>query len=95
MEQLVNFITWVFVLTGLTSIVSMSGIFMPIRQKIFKLNPFLGQLISCPMCFGFWAGLILSYFYQSITGNMFFDAVLGSGMMWYMTYEPPQMPHQH
>ena len=55
MEHLVNFITWVFVLIGLTSIVSMSGIFIPIRQKVYKLNPFLGQLISCPMCFGFWA----------------------------------------
>ena len=95
MEHLVNFIIWIFVLLGLTAIVSMSGIFMPIRQKVYRWNAFFGQLISCPMCFGFWAGLFLSNFYRSVTGNMLFDAMLGCGMMWYMTYEPPQMGGHH
>lgn len=95
MEYLVDFIIWTFVLFGLTAIVSISGIFTPIRREVFKWSAFFGQLISCPMCFGFWAGLILSNFYRSITGNMLFDAMLGCGVMWYMTYEPPQKGDHH
>ena len=90
MEQLVNFIVWTFTLLGLTTIVSNSGLLAPVRMRIAKFSQFLGILVGCPMCFAFWAGMFLSYFYQSMTGNMFFDGVLGSGLVWYITYESPQ-----
>ena len=93
MEYFVNFLVWIFTLMGITIIVTQSSIFNAIRQKIAKLNSYLGMLVSCPLCFSFWAGLFLSHFYTSLTGNMFFDALLASGVSWYMTYESPQMHH--
>jgi len=85
MEHFTNFIIWAFTLLGLTMIVTVSGITTPIRNKVAQLNLFLGELLSCPMCFSFWAAMIISYFYQSITGNIFFDGVLGSGLVWYLS----------
>jgi hypothetical protein len=85
MDNLVNFLIWAFTLLGLTMIVTVSAITLPIRNKIAQLNRFIGELLSCPMCFSFWAGMLLSYFYQSITGNIFFDGVLGSGIVWYLS----------
>jgi len=40
---------------GLTLIVTKSFLFDRIRIKAKELNSYTGKLLSCPMCFGFWA----------------------------------------
>jgi uncharacterized membrane protein len=92
MEHLVDLIIWVFTVLGLTTIVTTSGLMQPIRIRVRKINSLLGILVSCPPCFGFWAGMILSSVYQTMTGSLIFDAFLGSGLMWYIvapSVDPP------
>jgi hypothetical protein len=45
-------------LVGLTIIISSGSIFDKPRGIIANRSKFLGELISCPMCLGFWVGLI-------------------------------------
>ena len=106
MEQLTNFIIWMFVVMGVTIITTQSNLLAVPRQKLAKLNKYLGMLTSCGLCFSFWAALGVSYLMESMTGNLFLDGCLGSGIFWYVTYGdmmaqnphpmhqqmPPQMP---
>jgi hypothetical protein len=48
-------------IVGLTTIITMSQIFRPIREWITKKSLFFGRLISCSLCTGTWAGL--SFFF--------------------------------
>jgi hypothetical protein len=48
----------IFGATGLSYIVTRSKLFKRIREGVTLRNKYLGELISCPKCFGFWAGLI-------------------------------------
>jgi hypothetical protein len=41
-----------------------SSIFAPIRSYIESKSSLLGDLTSCPMCFGFWSGLIFGFIYK-------------------------------
>lgn len=50
-----TFIWFCLVSYGLTQILVYGKILDPIRPKTGKL----GQLLECPMCTGFWAGLFL------------------------------------
>ena len=50
-----TFIWFCLISYGLTQILVYGKIFDPIRPKSGKL----GQLLSCPMCTGFWVGLFL------------------------------------
>ena len=92
MDNLVEFLIWSFTLLGLTTIVTKSHVLQGFRDISSKINQFLGKMISCPPCFGFWAGLGLSLFYKSMTGNMLLDATLGSGLIFYITYSPEYEP---
>jgi len=85
MDNLVEFLIWTFTLLGLTTIITKSYIFQKFRDISTNINFFLGKMMTCPPCFGFWGGAILSVFFQSITGSIFLDAILGSGLMFYIT----------
>ena len=50
-----TFIWFCLISYGLTQILIYGKIFDPIRPKSGKL----GQLLSCPMCTGFWVGIFL------------------------------------
>ena len=50
-----TFIWFCLISYGLTQIIVYGKILDPIRPKTGKL----GQLLSCPMCTGFWVGLFL------------------------------------
>ena len=41
-------------------ILTMSSLFEPVRDFIESKSEFLGELVSCPMCLGFWVGLTIS-----------------------------------
>lgn len=51
---------WALVVWGFTNIVTSSKLFAPLRVFLKRRVPFLGQLAACAMCFGFWAGVVLS-----------------------------------
>ena len=67
MDNLVDFLVWAFTLLGLTTIITKSHILAGFRGFVEKINSFLGKMIICPPCFGFWGGLILSCFYKTYT----------------------------
>jgi len=92
MEHLVNFLVWMFTLLGVTVIVTQSSLLLPLRTKIFSLNRYIGSLIACGLCFSFWAAIGIALLLDSLTGNLFLDGCLGSGLYWYVTYGVPPMP---
>jgi len=76
---------WILTVFGLVIIVSLSKLFEPVRMFAAKMSPFLGALLGCPMCFGFWAGGILNLLGYSHYGNfeglsLLYDALLGSSV---------------
>jgi len=44
--------------------------------------PILGKLIACPMCLGFWAGLVMSLVWFSPSHNIITDGLFGSITSW-------------
>lgn len=52
-------ILWALAAAGVTIIVTQSSLFLPLRTYL-KRWEYPGKLIKCPMCFGFWAGVLLS-----------------------------------
>jgi hypothetical protein len=62
---MLTFIIFILATIGLTFIITQSSLFKPIRGIAGKIHPKFGKFLHCPMCIGFWAGLIvylLSYF---------------------------------
>ena len=45
-------------LVSVTLIIVHSEIFLPVRNFVKHKSDTLGYWITCPMCFGFWVGLI-------------------------------------
>lgn len=81
-----HLITWILAIYGLSNIVVISKIFSPVRIYflIHKRRIFvkIGELLSCMMCFGFWAGAFLYLIGFQLSNNIFIDAVTGSGICW-------------
>ena len=77
-----NILLWILVSFGITTIISVSKLFEPIRNFVTKKSPPLGGFLGCSMCMGFWAGILLSSQYFSPTGNMFFDGCLSCATCW-------------
>lgn len=48
---------------GVTNIITSGGIFEGLREAVISESDFFGKLILCPMCLGFWVGLIISLFF--------------------------------
>lgn len=49
---------WLLGCIGITTIISVGAIFAPIRRWIGARVHKLGELVSCPMCCGFWVGFL-------------------------------------
>jgi hypothetical protein len=75
-------ITWILVAYGLTTLITQSSIMAPLRNKAMTIHDKLGELFHCPMCFGFWSGIILSFAWESPTGNFILDGLLALGGNW-------------
>ena len=71
-----------FGLVGLTIIISAGAIFEKPREWILSKSKFFGELISCPMCLGFWVGLSYAVLYSE---NLFILSGLTSLFSW-ITY---------
>lgn len=62
---------WMLTVYGHTLVVTHSTIMAPLRQR-FSPSSFLGTLLRCPMCMGFWTG---AFWAAAILGSlaMLFD----------------------
>lgn len=50
-----------------TTVVTDGDIFLPVRERAHALNPWLGELLTCHLCFGTWVGLAQAV-YRQLTG---------------------------
>ena len=57
------------VCVGTSIIVTTSSIFDVVRNAISSKSDFLGELVNCPMCVGFWAGIFWSLFNNNFAGE--------------------------
>lgn len=81
MNELYNLTLWALCVYGITSIITTSYLFYTPRVFISSKSPWLGQLLTCSNCCGFWVGFVLSKTLTSVTGNAFFDACVASAIM--------------
>lgn len=54
-----DFIIFILSTVGATFITTQSYLFKKIRDKACKINPFLGKLLKCTQCSGFYWGVII------------------------------------
>ena len=87
MEHLVNFIVWALAVIGISTIVTQSTIFRPIRERLGKLNKHLKTFLECSYCFSFWAAIATSMLTQSTTGNIILDGCVGCGLWFFLTLQ--------
>lgn len=53
---------FILICDGIAMIVTQSSLFERLRYAIRDRSEFFGQLIRCPMCFGFWTGIFVHLF---------------------------------
>ena len=70
---------WTFIVFGITIIITTSKAIFPLRHLLKNKAPFIGELLSCPLCFAFWVSIFVSYFWYSPTNNILLDCFYGSG----------------
>ena len=58
---MLEFLVFIMATVGATFIITFSYIFKPIREWIKKRNNFIGKLIECPQCSGFWMSFIIQF----------------------------------
>lgn len=81
---------FIMVSFGITAILSKGSIFEGFRrmwtEKLRHFKPWksLHTFFHCPLCIGFWAGLIVSIFWKSPTGSFFLDGCIASGASWFI-----------
>lgn len=73
---------YVLSVVGVTTIVTQSFIFSPIREWVKSKHDFLGTLIECPTCFGFWVGVFLSLH----TYSPFYEVTYSESWFYYYFY---------
>ena len=62
--DIVEFLIFSLGATGLTIILVASALLEPVRDFVTSKSTYLGELINCTMCSGFWVGLVASGFYD-------------------------------
>ena len=79
---------------GLTLIVTQSKILKPVREIAGLISLKLKELLECPMCFGFWSGMIC-FFLRLIEANFILYGFIGSvvGYVGYLLIKELQDKH--
>lgn len=104
MITFIELFTWCLVVFGVVNGVINSSLLQPLIVKLYNdtsiIAQKIGQLFWCPMCLGFWTGLLFSFLWFSpselISGPLFgidtpqwgfkvFDAFLGSVACWFLS----------
>jgi hypothetical protein len=75
-----NLLLFVLIGFGITTIITKSTIFEPLRNRLDNGDDslsenFFGLLITCPMCVGFWVGVLQSAMFGSLSYQAFFSEV--------------------
>ena len=83
MNQVINNILFLALCYGFAYIVVFSTLFESFRSLMSKINPFLGKLFSCILCFGTWTGMVFSLFFGSYKGIDFSFFSYLDGLEWY------------
>jgi hypothetical protein len=90
---MLDFIIFILSTIGLTFIVTQFYIFRWLRNFICKYNKFLGKLLHCTGCFGFWAAmliktLMLIYYNNLILLSLIIIPIYGfiGSFVCYLTY---------
>lgn len=78
-----DFIIFILSTIGATFITTQSYLFKNIRDKIYKINPFLGKLLKCTQCSGFYWGIIIQFVILFHVRNGF---ILYSSDFYYIIY---------
>ncbi len=82
---------WVITSFGLALIITQSKIFKSFRERIRLSSTFLGDLVRCIMCTGFWIGIALSLLFDLGPNihlirikpiRIFADGFATSGIVW-------------
>jgi hypothetical protein len=84
-----NLLIFILVGFGITTIITKSTIFEPLRNFLdtggeYLRNNFWGLLIVCPLCVGFWIGVLESCIFGSITYNTFIGDNSSIGILNYL-----------
>lgn len=67
---------------GVTIIVVSSKIFKPFREFFNNKIKIIHELLNCPLCFGFWVGVITSILLNySISFSLFYSQPLNIGYL--------------
>lgn len=76
---------WMLVVYGVTTAITISKVAAPLRRRFVRW-PWLHGFVHCPMCVGFWVGLVTS-FVPSLrawqpTMNPIANGFAGSAVCW-------------
>ena len=77
-----DLLAWMLSVFGFTYIVIYSKICKPFRVWCQLKSDFLGELLKCPLCLGFWVGLPAHFLCGSPTHSLLFDLTLASISSW-------------
>ena len=77
-----EFLTWALVCFGISFAITHSKVFTSVRTLAEKVHPMVGYFSNCPMCMGFWVGLLLNLTWASATGMLILDGFLGLSVSW-------------
>ena len=78
-----------FASVGMTIIVTQSGLFERFREYVDRKSSFFGELFSCPLCFGFWAGVFMSMYSHLLYGIKIDPFMMGcaSSIISFLTFK--------
>ena len=77
-----EFMIWALVCFGISFAITHSKVFYSVRQLASRTHSMLGYFFNCPMCMGFWVGLLLSLVWTTATGSIILDGFLGLACSW-------------
>lgn len=83
MSEVINNFYYILGVVGGTLIITKSILFKSIREWVTKKSMFLGEGISCPMCVGFWMGIIV-YLLNVYDLSIFIKGLSGSIVSYYV-----------
>lgn len=84
-----NLFLFILIGFGITTIITKSSIFEPLRDRLDNgsdvlIENFWGILIVCPMCVGFWIGVLESFIFGSFSYQAFFGDEILNGLLDYL-----------
>lgn len=86
-----NLFLFILIGFGITTIITKSTLFEPLRDRLdngsdIVMENFWGMLIVCPMCVGFWIGVLESFIFGSFSYQAFFEDEVLNGFFDYIWF---------